>query len=691
MWHFKRTLPLLLSATMVVSSTPSPTIVHADEKQPVMLEDIKAIQAFVLDSGYSGIGKAIDCNGDGCVDVFDLALAKRELDQTGLPSLTEFEADHFDVTIGEKNNVLFTLNVAEVAPLEKDAVRVYDENDKEIAVMHDDGKDGDEAAGDGVYSADVAVYADDFGTMEYYAAAKGVRSNHERLTFYRELEDNEFDGFFALLDKLAPMSYAEACSYVKNSKEIASYNSDDAQQVLSFETIYHISGMWVPQEERGEIGTEQGSMRTASYGTAADIKDNAPLSQDPTEPMAASADVLSTRQQPNLSASSVAMAYEEDIIDETIDPLYPYHNDVRMGKGDDWQPCSECNNSSESPVFQNASATPAHTKTRVAVICSSYDTDAYSAESLGNEIAQTLGSGTADIYEGTSGGLFNKNYVTLDLMTQLSSYGVVIISADRYQPKDQGLSSYNYEHYGDTYIMLGAESKSAKNKKYSADYSNSNIIVVVGSEGWFNCRFAVGKGFFTDHYSTGALNDSFWFLNSPGLLGNEIKSDTGYAQALTGLGANAVVGFNTQIGNMANSKIVMDKVFSELTNGKTVSAAKNTLNGIYKTATILKGNSSYRLFKSGTMKTGAQATDNSDFCLEIGTVVARPGEIIDLPIRNTGTAVRLGCIMSGIAICQPLELKYMSIHFTQPSVIIDLKRQIGALTAASASRSKRVS
>ena len=38
-----------------------------------------------------------------------------------------------------------------------------------------------------------------------------------------------------------------------------------------------------------------------------------------------------------------------------------------------------------------------------------------------------------------------------------------------------------------------------------------------------------------------------------------------------------------------------------------------------------------------------------------------------------------------------LTLKYMSIHFTQPSVIIDLKRQIGALTAASASRSKRVS
>lgn len=630
MKSWKKKMAFFLAAIMALSNASVPSMASAEEADVVLLEDVKATQAFVLESEYLGGGDVMDYDGDGSITVFDIALLKRELLQTGVPSLTDFNSDRFEVLYGEKTDVLFTLNVVEIAPLAKDAVKIYDEDDNAVAVMYDNGKDGDEKAGDGVFTAKVSLYAEDFGTMNYYAAAEGVKSNSRRITFYRELEDAEFDGFFALMDVIAPMDYAEACAYIQTSAEIVSFYADEEQQVISFETVYHISGMWVPPMESEGVSAQELD-NDAVVNDAAENDDAALPMYDPTEPPEENV----AEEMPEADGVNGADIANSFIEDTTVNPLIEYEWFSEEG----WELSPTCNEDhSEDSKFDYANAVAAHSKTGVAVICSYNDENdaGSSAIDAGNRIAEKLGSGSASVFQWKNNSLSNK--VTLDQMTKLSEYGVVIISADSYIPKDGGLSSLNKKdnHYGDTYIQLGREKDKASSKAYSSELSSGDIKIVLCSDNWNlfvgrTYRYAIGKNFFTNHYGPGALRDSFWFLNCPELMGNAIKADTGFAAALTGRGVNAVVGLNSTITTMSGANDALNKIANKLLEGKTLSQATSGISGVVK-----KGNLQYRLFQSGTVKASSlpqQSKPSTDeMTWQIGNVTAHPGDYVHIPI-----------------------------------------------------------
>ncbi len=261
MKQWQRLAALLLAGSMLADAIPAAAV--SENTQPLGLEDIKAIQAYVHDGGYAGSDREIDVNGDGVIDVFDLALAKRSVATSGVPSLAPLAADGSDVYLGTPTDVTFTVQVTEVAPLAEGAVQLLDADDTVLAAMHDDGRDGDEKSADGIYTAVVTLTGDEIATVAYRAAAMGVESEPFEVAFYRDLEEKEKEGFEALMQRLCAMEFKKACSYAENCDEITSVEYDEEQQIIFFETIYHITGMWVPPEWRVQEET---------------------VAQDPTEP-----------------------------------------------------------------------------------------------------------------------------------------------------------------------------------------------------------------------------------------------------------------------------------------------------------------------------------------------------------------------------------------------------------------------
>ncbi|MBR2086710.1 MAG: hypothetical protein IJ906_06175, partial [Oscillospiraceae bacterium] len=172
----------VLSLALALECVPFASEVQAAEQRPVLLEDLKATRAFVHAESYVGPGEVIDCNGDGCVDVYDLAKMKSELLESGLPSLTSLTADQWRIHIGENTEVTFTVNVVEIAELKSNAVKLFDEDGKQLAVMYDDGTNGDQIAYDGVYTAKVKLTSDEYRHVKYYAEAEGVQSNTHEIT-----------------------------------------------------------------------------------------------------------------------------------------------------------------------------------------------------------------------------------------------------------------------------------------------------------------------------------------------------------------------------------------------------------------------------------------------------------------------------------------------------------------------------
>lgn len=264
-----RILPVLTAAVMSLTAIAGILPVRAEdagEPQPVVLEDVKAIQAFVSDSDYVGPGETPDLNGDGCVDVFDLALAKRQLLKTGVPSLTDFASETWDIYLDTEEQVTFTVHVTEIATLAADAVALCAEGET-VAQMHDDGKDGDETADDGIYTAVVTLSSPEIKLVDYYAEAMDVRSNTHEISFYRDLEESEFEGFFALQDKLAAMTFEEVCAYVEDCAEITEYDIDEAAESVLYRTVYHIGGLWVDDDWEEEAEEEE-AVEPAAYTNA---------------------------------------------------------------------------------------------------------------------------------------------------------------------------------------------------------------------------------------------------------------------------------------------------------------------------------------------------------------------------------------------------------------------------------------
>lgn len=264
---FKRILSCLSAILMIVSITPTSktfsidvvnkteTMVssenevnRSDINRYITLEDVKALNAFLLNTDYIGSGEVIDVNNDNQVNGFDLCLTKNKLLESGVPSLVNFSADYRDIYLNNEETVAFTVDVTAIKPIEENDIAIYDETDTFVAYMNDDGVEGDEIANDGVYSIALSLSSEDIKTVNYYAATDEVQSNSYEICFYRDLEKDEFLNFFKLHNTISQFSFEDACNYVKTSKEIKSYDINESNKSIIYQSIYGIYGSWEDEE-----------------------------------------------------------------------------------------------------------------------------------------------------------------------------------------------------------------------------------------------------------------------------------------------------------------------------------------------------------------------------------------------------------------------------------------------------------
>ena len=221
--------------------------VSQDLQNPIDYETISGLQKFLSGEGNDDENSDLDMDKNGTVDVFDLTIARKNYKNEML--LEDFKADFSDILLNQEEVVTFTVNTRGTNIL-NETISLYDNLDTPVTVMHDDGKNGDKTADDGVYSAQLELVSDDFKNVDYYAATETCKSYPWRICFYREFTDEEIESFENLLKQIGELeTMEEALNFFESSDEIASYYINEEDEIISYDSIYHISGSWETYKE----------------------------------------------------------------------------------------------------------------------------------------------------------------------------------------------------------------------------------------------------------------------------------------------------------------------------------------------------------------------------------------------------------------------------------------------------------
>lgn len=113
-----------------------------------------------------------------------------------------FMADTHDIPIGETSRVTFTAEVFSNIDLTTTTVSVYDNNNNEIGVMNDSGRNGDDSANDGVYSLSVNLSSEEVCTRSYYSSVDGEVSDDVTISFYKHYSEDEIDDLSLVVETI---------------------------------------------------------------------------------------------------------------------------------------------------------------------------------------------------------------------------------------------------------------------------------------------------------------------------------------------------------------------------------------------------------------------------------------------------------------------------------------------------------
>lgn len=130
-------------------------------------------------------------------------------------------------------------------------ITVYDSSHHKVVSLHDDGQNGDDAAGDGVYTA-IHNFAGSEARSEDYHAEQGFRiSNPVTILFYRKIAENEFADFTEIVNAAGERSFEEAEAYLSGLEEIEYCEADDAEQIIEYRSRSGLYGLWAGELKKG--------------------------------------------------------------------------------------------------------------------------------------------------------------------------------------------------------------------------------------------------------------------------------------------------------------------------------------------------------------------------------------------------------------------------------------------------------
>lgn len=131
-----------------------------------------------------------------------------------------FNTDTYDILVGTAKEVKFTAEIFANIELSDTDVSVVNETGNNVGYMNDKGVDGDETAGDGIYTLKTEVSLNTVKNVMYYAKAKGTISEGINICFYKEFTNEDMETYASVVASIneAVAEYIDENGYLIDEK-----------------------------------------------------------------------------------------------------------------------------------------------------------------------------------------------------------------------------------------------------------------------------------------------------------------------------------------------------------------------------------------------------------------------------------------------------------------------------------------
>ncbi len=198
----------------------------------------------------------------------------------GLANLT---ASVKNVEVNIPTSVKFTATLMSQELQDSPVVNLVDDAGNVVKQMNDNGEEGgegDDTAGDGIFTATASLNSGANGEKSYYAQFGDKRSNKETIFFYKKIATEEKSAVSTALSKTT----ADAVASYLNSDSTTFTNVNRVGNTVTFTTANGINGVWEPQPATALNGDEHTGKGALISDEVEEIRESANITADIEEP-----------------------------------------------------------------------------------------------------------------------------------------------------------------------------------------------------------------------------------------------------------------------------------------------------------------------------------------------------------------------------------------------------------------------
>ncbi len=454
-------------------------------------------------------------------------------------SIDKFESDTNSIPVGETKIVTFKATVSCVTNSADNELKVIDSDQNVVGYMYDNGRNGDGAAFDGTYTMQAKLSSDEAKTVSFYASANGSSGPSVNIEYFIPTTEAEWNAMHVSENKI------ESC-----------LNSESFKLKPETDKAAAVEEMLNKMADNGEIKgnsifyNEENMQYYFEYASSTPgvimLKD---FDEKYNSPENASGDTFVLSSDSDGSAINA----DEDI---ALEPISESEALKMIAEG------AEVNGADTESKIGNHVGTSNGKK---ALVLNGFENSDFRRDYYENLKSDWDSKGlntTLDID------------VTVDDMKSFGSYDVNIISM---HGSDIQISSSTFYYV----IVLNQTVTSATDARYDYEINTRGSVIKAYSGG--SPVYLIRDIFFTDSYSSTALNGKLIFSETCEFYGADTRSTTpdyGFANAIYGRGAGAVIGYHNSV-LAVYSRDVMKYVVDQCYAGTDVTTALNNAKSRY--------------------------------------------------------------------------------------------------------------
>ena len=162
----------------------------------------------------------------------------------GLVEFIRFRADTTEIRVGQTANVTFSAEITENS-LVSEPIALECETDGVIAELKDDGILPDLTAGDGVFTAALALQSAERKNEYYRASCRNDHSEAVQICFYRDLTQKDYDQMDSVLGEISERDeFEKITAYLTDNPDIEYWTEDKEHSSITFTTTAGMTGVW---------------------------------------------------------------------------------------------------------------------------------------------------------------------------------------------------------------------------------------------------------------------------------------------------------------------------------------------------------------------------------------------------------------------------------------------------------------